>query len=340
MAITWFVVFGLLLMPLLGLVLSGVVVLSNERFRAVVKALLAVPLVVVLAFGVLAAWRKSVVVPDGSEVAVVDRSEIAIAPSPDGTRHQVNRPAVVSENPAPPSATESAGPKDGDVQRLFRALSRALLKTMADSNPSEVPHAVEKVSEKSAIAGPILAERMPQPGQPDWVDAAPQQVGGGYRMAVSVGPYATRGECDRELPRALCAAVDEYVGQYLGPEAAGRVELPSDYVQQNVVQQEWLETRQVSVSPTKQIPMVRLHVLLEFDREVNNRIDEAWRQAVVHRKLWTLGSAGTVLLLLLSTFWAYLKTDLATAGAYRGRLRFATGLAVALVVLAGLAALG
>lgn len=89
----------------------------------------------------------------------------------------------------------------------------------------------------------------------------------------------------------------------------------------------------------EQVPMVRLHALLEFDREVNARLDEAWRRAVVRGKLWALGTAGSVLLLVLSACWGYLKTDLATGGAYRWRLRVASGLAIAMVLLIGLAAL-
>lgn len=282
MAISVFIIL-VLGAAVLGTVLLLALLLTNEQTRAVLKALVLVPVVFMIALVMLAGWQRMAVVRHHARpampVAIVGHSKVDVAQSPVTAAREAER-----------------------------------------TEPSEI-------------------DLSPDPDRPQWVDSPGRQVDGVYRAAVSAGPYTTRAECERELPKQLRAAVDEYVELYLGPQAVHRVELPSDDIRQNLVKEEWLESRRVTVSPTRQVPMVRLHALLEFDREVNAHLDEAWRRAVVRGKLWAMGTAGSVLLLVLSACWGYLKTDLATGGAYRWRLRVATGLAVAMVLLIGLAAL-
>ncbi len=383
MALLWLIVFGTILAAVLGAILLSVRVLSSERFRATIKSLLAVPLLVVAAIAVLAHWQQKaevatevarvtdrqhrthkavrlhggghdirvekLIVDQGEVTAdhaipVSDRKATAFSDNSSIGAGEQSDPAPLFPLPAaagPERTVGAAQPtadKGFELTQLLALLSKVMVKTLAEGT-AETAAETETRSPAADTSRRPAVDRTRQPGQPDWVDAPAQQVDGAYRVAVSVGPYATRGECERELPEALRAAVDEYASQYFGPEAAGRVRLPVDYLRENVVQEQWLETRRVSVSPSSQIPMVRLHVLLEFDRAVNDRLREAWRQAVIHGKLWILGTFGTMLLLLLSAFWAYLRVDLATRGAYRGRLRFATGLALTSIFLAGLAVL-
>ncbi|NLY00525.1 MAG: hypothetical protein GXY83_30895 [Rhodopirellula sp.] len=330
MAVSWLIVFGFILASVLGVVLLALVVFSSERFRAAVKTLVMVPVVVLVAMAVLAGWQRTAI---RNETAIID--DLAV----EHTAQQTAAGTVATAEVAPPADQGTAEDGEHGFGRLFRALSKAMLKTVAEGNPpAAADDGVALTAEKTDET--VAPRRPPNPDQPAWVDASAEQIDGTFRMAISAGPYATREECERELPAAIDAAVDEYARQYLGPKAAGRVALSRDYLRENVVREQWLETRQVSVSPSKQIPMVRLHVLLGFDRSVNDALNDAWRRAVIHRKLWTLGTLGTMLLLILSACWAYLKTDLSTGGAYRKRLRFVTGLAMAFFVLAGLAVLG
>ena len=236
-------------------------------------------------------------------------------------------------------ARPSAAPGDRDWQQAedasqdtpFSVLPVGPAVALASEDPRPVDLSEEAVAE--AAGSPVRptadAEEAAAEARPDWVEAAPHKVGGVYRMTAMVGPYSTRLECDQKLSEALQEKLDEYLETYLGPEAAGRVRLEPGYVRDHIAKQQWEETKQFSVGP-----MIQVHVLMEFDRAANARIDEAWEKAIVTRRLGVVGGLGAVVLLLLSAVWTYLKIDLATAGRYRGRLR----LAATVAILAGVAA--
>jgi hypothetical protein len=177
--------------------------------------------------------------------------------------------------------------------------------------------------------------------RPEWVEAAPHKVDGAYRVAIKVGPYKTRIECDRELPDKLREAVDEYVTTYLGRRAYGRLFFPRGSIDRMLVKEEWEEPTQVLITPKEKppeyVPMVTLHVLLEFDREVNALIQQQWDRMIVEERLVGVGGLAAVVLLLLSGVYGYLKIDLATKGKYRGWLRIAAAALILLLIVAGLA---
>ncbi len=164
--------------------------------------------------------------------------------------------------------------------------------------------------------------------KPEWVEAPPRKVGDAYQMTCAVGPYASRLECDAKLPEAVQKLIDEYAEIAIGPEARGQIRLPWDEVQQ-WKKDEWEEPRQVALSAVEQVPMVTLHVLLELDRQAQARIQKAWQQAQVAKRVAAAGALMGVLLFALTGTWAYLRIDLATGGRYRWRLR-ALAIAVAL----------
>jgi hypothetical protein len=127
-------------------------------------------------------------------------------------------------------------------------------------------------------------------------------VGGVYQTSITVGPYTTRGECDAKLPEALQESLDHYVDVCLDENIPGQVCLPSDYLRRQLVQDQWEETRQYSVGR-----MTQLHVLLRFDRQVKERILEAYRQTVVSGRLWLTGVTVLAGLGLLALLYGYLK---------------------------------
>jgi len=165
--------------------------------------------------------------------------------------------------------------------------------------PIAPPEAAEKPAVKppppSLAAGGTAA-------RPAWVDAPPQLVDDVYQMAITVGPYTTRQECDAKLPEAIQEAVDQYVEVCLGPEEIDAVCLPAEYLRQQLVKDQWEEVRQHSIGP-----MTQLHVLLQFDRGVKDRVLEEHRQAVVAHRLWLTGAGLTAALGLLAAAFGYLK---------------------------------
>jgi len=172
---------------------------------------------------------------------------------------------------------------------------------------------------------------------PDWVETEPRKVGDAYQITYAVGPCLSRLECEAKLRQEIHKPLDDYVAMAIGPEARGRVRLPWEYIRDHLIRDEWEEPRQVSLSPTQQVEMVRLHVRLLLDREADERLRQAWDQAVVNERLSAAGVLLGGTLLLMTGVWGYLKIDLATAGRYRGRLRMAAVAVVA--ILAALVAI-
>ena len=221
---------------------------------------------------------------------------------------------------------------------------------LADNDPTEeaeTPKSAENV-EESGEEGPApkeaaeeetaADETSPAEDRPEWVDATPRKLGSVYQMKVDV--FADPDELDRELPKALQQGVDKYVATHR-PRARGKIRLPLDYIQSKVVKGEWKETLQVQITPQGQkperyVPTTHFYVLLEFDHEVNARIEEEWDRVVVTERLFGVGSLAGMVLMLLAGVYAYLKIALATGGRYRARLRLAAAAALLIAILAGL----
>jgi hypothetical protein len=201
---------------------------------------------------------------------------------------------------------------DGGKKAEQPALTLALSQGERGPDKTAAPPKTDKGPDKAAA-------------RPAWVDAQPQLLDGGqtYRTSITVGPYSTSLECDAHLPEELQKALDRYVDAYLGPETAGIVRLPTNYLREHLVLERWEEIRSFSVGP-----MTQLHVWLQFNRDVKNRILEEHQRAVVAQRLRAVTSWAAAGLSLLVVCFAYLKIDLATAGAYRGRLRLAAAAAI------------
>jgi hypothetical protein len=304
MAVTpaFLLIVALLVLIVLGAVLGLVLLLANPATRSIGLALLALP-AVALVLGFLAVFSFQ----GHREQAHAQRARDAVNEARAAAKEA--RDAALDESVAVALQPERARPGAG---------------TVAEFLAEEEARAEEPLAEE-----PSAGEEPADDDRPDWVDAAPHRAGGVYRMPIMVGPYTTRLECDAKLPDELRNAIDAYVTDYIGPEASGRVRLPSDYVREHVARETWQQTKRFSVGP-----MVQLHVLLEFDREVNARLDEQWHRAMVAERLGGAGTLAVAGFLLLSAVWGYLRVDLATGGAYRGRLRLAAGAAMLAVISA------
>jgi hypothetical protein len=181
--------------------------------------------------------------------------------------------------------------------------------------------------------------------RPEWVDWEPgklRKIGSACQMVISVGPYSSRLECDQKLPDELHAAVRKYAAARLGPNPGAHVRLPLEYLRSHVVLAEWEEQTQVLITPRGQIPekyvpMTQLHVLMQFDHQVNTLIEQEWDKVVARERIAIAGVSTGVVLLLLGLVYAYLKIDVSTGGRYRGRLRLAAAALLIVMVVAGLA---
>lgn len=172
------------------------------------------------------------------------------------------------------------------------------------SPPPPLPHVGEgSVAAAAKPQAAEAAERRPAAAKtrPAWIDAPPRVVGGAYQTSITIGPYTTRDECNAKLPDAFQEALDRYADVCLD-ENIGQVRLPNDYLRQQVVKDEWEETRQYSVGR-----MIHLHVLLQFDRQVKERILEAYRETIVAGRLWWTGGTLLAVWAILAVLYGYLK---------------------------------
>lgn len=167
--------------------------------------------------------------------------------------------------------------------------------------------------------------------RPAWMDAETGRIGNIYRTRITVGPYLSRAECEKDLPEALQRAVRTYAARLLGEEKAAHVSLSDSYIDEHIVRGEWEQRRQTTIDD-----LVYLHELLEFDSDAKQRIEASFRQAVVFDRLTYTAAGGGALLGLLTILFAYLKLDTLTRGYYTGRLRLtATAAILAIAAIAG-----
>lgn len=172
------------------------------------------------------------------------------------------------------------------------------------SAPLLIGESSESDAEPSSEAGTLSAGETPEAdaSRPGWVDTEPNLVGDVYRMSMVVGPFTTCKECDDHLPEALQKAAGQYIEDYLGHEAAGRVRLPARLLLERVVKDRWEETRSYSVGPMK-----NLHVLLEFDRKFNEEAKEAWRKVRIEDRIGGVAGMGVLILGSLAALFGLLK---------------------------------
>ena len=169
---------------------------------------------------------------------------------------------------------------------------------------------------------------------PAWANKPPRVVGDSYEMEIVLGPYTTRQECDADVPGELQKALNHYAEMCLGEPAASKIALPTDYLRRHLVKDQWEEIRPSLIVGRN---MTQLHLRLQFDPEMKDRILEEHRRGIVAARLWMLGVGSAALLGLLAVIFGYLKADLSTAGAYRGRLRLTAALAILGLAAAALA---
>lgn len=239
----------------------------------------------------------------------------------------VTAPVATSPNPTP---VEAMPKSEDDISQAAASKTVSVLQAVARVIGRALAEEEKILAAKKEAAS---ATAPAPPSRPAWVGTPAQLVGDAYQMSISIGPYTTREECDAALPEKLQAALGRYVEACLGDQTPRDISLPPDYLRQQLVKAEWQETRPYSVGP-----MTELHVLLQFDRKVKDRVLEAYREAAVTDRLQAVAGWAALGLSLLAVCFAYLKTDLVTGGLYRGRLRFATGVAILGLVAAAVVA--
>jgi hypothetical protein len=159
------------------------------------------------------------------------------------------------------------------------------------------------------------------PNLPEWV---------GQPNSLSSQQYATVEEAESEiLTEAMLRIQKDFHKTY---SYKGDWAIPEGLVEKHYLSEPYVEkiTRNTENATFE---VVRVHRRLTLTPAAHKKLYPVWREQIVERRLWILGSLLGVFTLILGATATYLRLDAATSGAYRFRLKLAT---VALIVAGGL----
>ena len=168
------------------------------------------------------------------------------------------------------------------------------------------------------------------PDLPEWV-GQPEVVSDERKLvSLSSQQYATVEEAEREVLREAEVRIQKdfektypYKGSWVFPE---------EFVEKHYLSEPYVE-KTTGNTENATFEMVRVHRRLTLSSAAHKKLYPVWREQIVERRLWTLGSLLGVFTLILGATATYLRLDAATSGAYRLRLKLAT---VALIVAGGM----
>jgi hypothetical protein len=273
--------------------------------------------------------RDDALPPRAGEIPV--SAELAREPVTEPQAQPAAAPAAPKEPKAPEEPQPSARPAEPQaVKPPEPPAERTPAEEPAKSPaPAEKPKPLE--TKKPADAEPPVAAASVDQPRPEWVDEpAGLSADGVYAMPVHSGVFASVPECQRELDGAVKRAADFYIDEYLGDGASRVVDIPLAYLNEHVKKAEYAEV----VHSETVGQMHQIYARLEFDNQVRGELHRRQHNAEVANRLWYTGGGAALVLALLATFYGYLKLDLRTGGAHKGRLQLAATL-VALIVAAG-----
>lgn len=325
---TWVIALPVVTAFVTAIVVTLVIALANGRGRAIVSALFTVGLVVFCFIG-------TVVLVDSRPIRAVKTAILGQGESP-----LLSDPLVKLAK----AGADESKPEDptGGPEKPAAAPAEAEKKTEGDSSAA---------TETTVAADFKSAEPPPDDNRPGWVNAKqPFKDGGVYKVPVTVGPWPTSEESMKFLPAAVDAEIAKYAVARAGHESAAKLKLPPDYVMGHMIEKDiWEESLKInSFDDVKHMvgrdvwensanaadgKWTQLHVLVKFDRDVNQRLDDGWARLLRVERLQGFGALGGIVMIILAAVYSYLLVDLKTGGAYRGRLR-AGALAAILALIA------
>lgn len=168
--------------------------------------------------------------------------------------------------------------------------------------------------------GGLPAERPGVLARPEWVDEPDRHVGDVHHTVLVSDPFATHGECIESLHDEMRTVTNRYLVQQFGRGADRATSIDIGTILSLICTKEWVEPIQREWGTTN-----RVHVKMEFDRNVRAELERNWKQSQLRKRLFTTGAFASLVLGALGIIYTYLKVDTATKGYYTKRLQFAAG---------------
>ena len=258
----------------------------------------------------------------------------------------LDEPLIVLDDEVEEPQTTATEPAEGSTSDDKKDDEKPLEESVDDQSTDE-PVDEEPPDEKPAT----VAKSPSGDDPPDWVGRDGFRDGSVYMVPLSLDPGPTQKLCEEELLLpAVTKKIKAYASEKLGSDAAQHVRLPLEYIRGQMIGDDlWVEP--VKVDSFSQLDQklgreiwgdaanastddwVRLHALVKFDSDVDRRIEQQWIGALRLQRLQGTAGLVAVVLLALAGLYAYMRFDLATAGAYRNRLRVAALTAIMAVIL-------
>ncbi|MBN2578388.1 MAG: hypothetical protein JXB10_05300 [Pirellulales bacterium] len=232
-------------------------------------------------------------------------------------------PAIpVPPAPTPEQQKELDDMVAAETARFVDKLSHSIAQWMAGERKPVEASTPEKDSALSDAAAPKRQDAAStlEP-LPDWVGMAPRVKGDVYQMCVTVGPYVDLQECEENKLKDLRSAFNRYVQELLGRKWSGKIRLTDQELLALVAEQ----YEGTAPSPLLNRMMTNLHLLVQIDRKMKTRIENAQRQWTVQTRLRQAGIGLAGVWLALGVVWGYLRLDGRHGGRRRGLLRLTAG---------------
>ena len=180
----------------------------------------------------------------------------------------------------------------------------------------------------------VVVER-PLEAPPSWVTNPPQPVGNVYRIVTTSELYATEAECYDELEQKFYTELQRCMKRILPKEEADLVNsraveemgVPLNFIMEKICKDSHPEVVDTSVGPMKKV-----HVLMEFNYDIQQELREKWISYRRGLGLATVTKVFTLLLASLGVGFVLLQVDTWTRGYYTKRLL--VGLPMAIIALA------
>jgi hypothetical protein len=167
---------------------------------------------------------------------------------------------------------------------------------------------------------------------PKWVITPPKQVGQVYRASVASDPWATAEECRQQLVESLLPQAVAKRIEYLAPSRVRRkvtvadplaLGIGPDFILSDICRDEFTGTVDSSVGEMKKV-----HVLLEFDENIDNFLLDAWLRNERQTRLTSFGKIAALSLTGLAAIYGLLRFDTWSKGYYSRQLLVGGTLAI------------
>jgi hypothetical protein len=223
----------------------------------------------------------------------------------------------------------AASPVDPTLDALWDKLTKSRINLDSDANEPATDSTDQVAKEAVKDTFGLDAEgKLP----PKWVITPPKQVGQVYRASVASDPWATEEECRQQLVENVLPQTIAKRIEYLAPSRVHRkvtvadppmLGIGPDYILREICRDEFTGVVDSSVGEMKKI-----HVLLEFDENIDNYLVDAWLRHERQTRLVSFGRIAALSLTGLAAVYGLLRFDTWSKGYYSRQLLVGSTLAI------------